>query len=213
MDNINPIVNEEDHHPPNRMAVFSGHDTTIQMFLASLGMLENTQWPPYASMILVEIHEIIDGETDRSVFASKFAFRIIYNGQTITDQLEGCLNDAELCDVKVLTDLVAPFAKRDRNCDTSKSFMSTITGGSGNAVSSGAFHSFLLVLLGGLLGVVATWYYLTGSLSCKTRHKRLGYSTTSSTLNEGGASLPPAYSDDPGANRYVDEPHNNGGLD
>jgi len=205
MDNINPIVTEEDHHPLTRMAIFSAHDDTVSSLLATLGLLNDTHWPPYAAMLNLELHEMhIDGGTDRTVFASKFAFRLVYNGQVITGQVEGCLDDSELCDIKVLTDMVTPFAKRERDCSAQASyFFSTLTGD-----GSSGFHSFVMVLVGLALGIVGTFYCLTGSLPCCGRTKRTDvYSTRSSTLSENGMSIPPTtYTDEePGdGNRYID---------
>ena len=45
---------------------------------------------------------MIDGQSDKSLFSSKFAFRLIYNGAAITDQMPGCV--MEFCDISVLTD-------------------------------------------------------------------------------------------------------------
>jgi hypothetical protein len=63
MANIDPILNgesdqegEREKSPP-KLAVFSGHDTTIMPLLASLGpnVWNDTQWPPYASMMIIEV--------------------------------------------------------------------------------------------------------------------------------------------------------------
>jgi hypothetical protein len=61
MDHILPVVNENDQEdrgrPPAKLAIYSGHDTTIMMILESLGskVKANIEWPPYASMILIEV--------------------------------------------------------------------------------------------------------------------------------------------------------------
>jgi hypothetical protein len=63
MANIDPILNGEADQggerekPPPKLAVFSGHDTTIMPLLASLGpnVWNDTQWPPYASMMIIEV--------------------------------------------------------------------------------------------------------------------------------------------------------------
>lgn len=63
MDHILPVVNEDEGdrgRPPAKLAIYSGHDTTIMMILESLGSkVKAIEWPPYASMILIEVSGII----------------------------------------------------------------------------------------------------------------------------------------------------------
>lgn len=55
--NIEPIIHADDRGPPpNRLALFSGHDTTILPLLISLGPdVWDGEWPPYASMMIIEV--------------------------------------------------------------------------------------------------------------------------------------------------------------
>ena len=58
--NIRPIIgsyNEQDRPVPrNRLALFSGHDTSILPLLISLGPnVWDGEWPPYASMMIIEV--------------------------------------------------------------------------------------------------------------------------------------------------------------
>lgn len=55
--NILPIIDADDRTPPpNRLALFSGHDTTIMPLLISLGPnVWDGTWPPYASMMIIEV--------------------------------------------------------------------------------------------------------------------------------------------------------------
>ena len=62
MDHILPVVNDDSNtndrtRPPAKLAVYSGHDTTIMAILSSLGpkVWSGKEWPPYASMILIEV--------------------------------------------------------------------------------------------------------------------------------------------------------------
>ena len=43
--------------PPAKLAVYSGYDSTIMQVLSTLGpdVWDGTEWPPYASMILIEV--------------------------------------------------------------------------------------------------------------------------------------------------------------
>ncbi|KAL7463246.1 hypothetical protein ACHAXS_003618 [Conticribra weissflogii] len=119
--NILPIVDSANYPsttPPPKMALFSGHDTTLMPILATLGpeVWHAYEWAPYASMILIEIHEVIDSDR-KSDFPSGYAFRLIYNGDVLTSKMDGCLEDSELCDAQILLDRVLPFAKfEDRDC-------------------------------------------------------------------------------------------------
>jgi hypothetical protein len=57
LENIRPIINPDDgQSPPNRLALVSGHDTTILPLLVTLGPgVWDGQWPPYASMMIIEV--------------------------------------------------------------------------------------------------------------------------------------------------------------
>jgi hypothetical protein len=124
LERILPIVspeNSNDRSPPdNRLAVFSGHDSTILPLLATLGPnvwdSSSPEWTPYASMLLLEVHEFIDGQTDKSVYPSDYGFRLVYNGKVLTDRMEGCPKDHDLCDMKLFLDRILPIAVRDRDC-------------------------------------------------------------------------------------------------
>ena len=59
-ENIDPWLNQFDSPestPGPKLALYSGHDTTIMPLLASLGanLWNDTDWPPYASMVLIEV--------------------------------------------------------------------------------------------------------------------------------------------------------------
>lgn len=60
MDHIHPVVDDEWEtddrtRPPAKLAIYSGYDSTIMEILASLGAWEAKEWPPYASMVLLEV--------------------------------------------------------------------------------------------------------------------------------------------------------------
>lgn len=60
MDHINPVLADEMEtqdrpRPPAKLAIYSGYDSTIMEVLASLGAWEGNHWPPYASMVLLEV--------------------------------------------------------------------------------------------------------------------------------------------------------------
>lgn len=168
LDHIDPVLNEESEdrpRPPAKLAIYSGYDSTIMEVLASLGAWAGEVWPPYASMVLLEvctvlyemddiivictinncrgtnepraklttlhfsvpwtectsvrmdqIHEYDDDARDQSIFESRFAFRLLYNGEVLTDKVEGCTAGMELCDARHLVNRVKPFARRNVDC-------------------------------------------------------------------------------------------------
>lgn len=58
LDSINPVIHD---YPTNndrvRMALYSGHDSTLAPLMASLGqhMWNDTDFPSYASMMIIEV--------------------------------------------------------------------------------------------------------------------------------------------------------------
>lgn len=58
LENIRSIIDADDGQPlPNHLALISGHDTTILPLLVTLGPdVWDGQWPPYASMMIIEVH-------------------------------------------------------------------------------------------------------------------------------------------------------------
>jgi hypothetical protein len=126
LENINRTIaeNNDDNSVPFRpaapkLAVFSAHDTTLIPLLASLDGLYDGKWPSYASMLLIEIHEInIDGRKNTQLYPSNFAFRLVYNGESLTHKLKliGCSEEADLCDIQHLLDHLSKFATLERAC-------------------------------------------------------------------------------------------------
>lgn len=205
MDKIKPVLNRDE--ADNKLLVVSGHDDTIAPLMATLGVWNDTAWPAYASMFLIEIHEIIDGQTDHRFFASNFAFRLVYNGQVITNQVKGCLKDSDLCDVFVFTDIVEKFATRDRNCQRRRAggfFLWGNQGGDGGG-GGGIWVSFLLVLVGAVGGGMVTSYSLTGRFWGSNKSKE--YDTgVEATINNDGTDMPTeSYTDNPAPTSYQDE--------
>lgn len=147
----------------------------------------------------MQIHEIIDGQADKNIFTSKFAFRLVYNGEAITVAMKGC--SLEYCDIKVLTDRVSTFATKDRNCDGKNTFLSAVgNGGSGESI----FISFLILLAGALIGGLAVFVYVTGEMPKIMRKKRIRLEDANAD-REGNFSLT-RYSDNPGSSgNYGDE--------
>jgi ubiquitin-like domain-containing CTD phosphatase 1 len=173
LENIRPIINPDDgQSPPNRLALVSGHDTTILPLLVTLGPgVWDGQWPPYASMMIIEIHEIIDGKTDRTIFKSDFMFRLLMNGQARTSKIQGCPPDGELCDVQILMDRVSPFATSDRDCNSRTTHQYPAIQESKMLLSTwgGVILVLLFTLASGLLGSLFTFYYMTRRLPCRKR--------------------------------------------
>ena len=193
MANIDPILNnEESDSPPPKLALFSGHDTTIMPILATLGedVWSGFEWAPYASMMLIEVYEVADADVDESEYQSGFAFRLIYNGDVLTSKMDGC--SSELCDIENLLDQVLPFAKyEDRDCasvsrvtpptdEKSEDLMTEMKSATETLIQSpgGVGVVFGLVLISAALGSVLTCF-------CTRRRYRKAYHYSDSLkLNE-----------------------------
>jgi len=94
-----------------RFVLFSGHDTTIMPLLVSLGIWDG-KWAPYASMWNMELYHI---EEPHPNYPSAKAFRIIFNGEVLTDKINGC--DSDLCDLNILLKIVEPISSMYLRCD------------------------------------------------------------------------------------------------
>lgn len=178
MANILPITSYEDDGkgtpPPTvpKLALFSGHDTTILPLLNTLGPdVWDGEWTPYASMLAIEIHEIVGEPTDRNVYPSNHAFRLVYNGQAITSRMEKCPSDSEMCDISVLLNRVQPFATIKRQCSSLKSvdeggsFQASVAETEEMLSTTGGIALFVIIALSfASLGSVSTFVYLTRRL-------------------------------------------------
>lgn len=103
----------------SKLSVYSARDTTIMALLSSLGstMVDQSKYPPYASMILIELYELdIPNDADADVGAVKDlypsgnAFRFIYNGKVMTQKISGCPISQDLCSLEILILHVFEFA-------------------------------------------------------------------------------------------------------
>lgn len=170
MDHILPIISsqvEDQPRPPAKLAIYSGYDSTVMEILASLGAWEGLEWPPYGSMVLLEIHEImstLEGEHE-STFSFPYAFRLLYNGEVITYKVQGCMRKDQLCDFQHLLKRVQPFAKRNVDCvdvhfeklnavHIAKELMTD---------TAGIILLLIIVAASALIGSMAVFYHLTGS--------------------------------------------------
>jgi hypothetical protein len=213
MANINGIIKEEDKlccpdRPPTKLALFSGHDTTLIPLLASLNAWDSV-WPAYASMMLIEIHEVnIDGRTtDKSLYKSNHAFRLLVNGQVVTHTVSGCPADAELCDATILSKKVADFATNERECarkyDRLEEYTDTASRAKEILSTTGGVIAFaLLVVLSATVGAVGAFFYLTGAMPSRRRKDRR---SAVESYEEGGIALT-SYENGNGSSHYTDGP-------
>jgi len=154
---------------PPRLALYSGHDTTISPLLASISpdLWSDTDWAPYASMVLIEIHEFIDN-WNRTLFDSRYAFRMIYNGEILTGKVPGCHEDLELCDLHTLLQIIEPFATRSTDCARERNAeeQTVIPSKAREYVNTkkGILMFFSLILLGVVFGGIGAYILLTGNL-------------------------------------------------
>jgi hypothetical protein len=209
MANINGIMNEQEEiccpkRRPTKLALFSGHDTTLIPLLASLNAWDGV-WPAYASMVLIEIHEVnIDGRTDKSLYQSNYAFRLLVNGRVVTHTVDGCPADAELCDVTMLTKKVAAFATNERECarkyDRPEEYTDTVSRTKEILSTTGGVIAFaLLVVVSATMGAVGAFFYLTGAMPSRRREDR---TSAVESYQEGGIAL----TSDEDSSHYMDGP-------
>lgn len=171
LDHITPVVGQTGSKrvDPARMAVYSGYDTTIMQLLSSLGeeVWDGLVWPPYASMLLIEIHQDLSSE-DKS-----FLFRLLYNGEVLTSRIPGC--ESELCDALVLIDRVSPFATRAVDCvDPSAEKVDAIeVARSMLSKTGGLLLVIFVVCIGAAVGGAVVVYRLTGALPDKYTKNRI----------------------------------------
>lgn len=131
LENINHFLvprkyfnDKENQYETPKLALFSGHDTTIMSLLASLGeqLWDGSTWTPYASMFIIELHQLHGKEVNlvsferNNLYPSEKAFRIVYNGIVLTPRIKGCPKFEDLCDITILIDLVTPFTELTQEC-------------------------------------------------------------------------------------------------
>jgi len=182
MKNIYPFIseNESTGEKDVKLAVFAGHDTTIMPLLAALSpdLWPDNDWPPYASMVLLEIHEVnIDGNTNKQLFRSNYAFRLIYNGQVITPKLEACPDDLDLCDAEILVSLVKDFAVLDAPCqrqhEPPQAYHNAVSHAQEILSTTEGILSFLVLVLGSAaIGGATVFIYLTRGMPRSRRRSR-----------------------------------------
>lgn len=79
-----------------RVAVFSGHDKTLQGLLGALNVLsgqDDLNLPPYASRFIIEIYRKI---TLPESSVRKHFLRFVYNGDNITHRVSFCRNTSSV---------------------------------------------------------------------------------------------------------------------
>jgi len=202
MDHILPFIgNKEDRpHPPAKLAIYSGYDSTIMELLASLGAWEGSEWPPYASMVVLEIHEFMKNMSSSeykrgSEFSSPYAFRLLYNGEVITHKLKGCSRKYQLCDTHHLLQRVLQFAKRNVDCldvnlekaNPMHIVKELLTD------TAGIIILLLIVAASALIGSLSAFYYLTGSIPTEVVKSRLHshlFRRTDEVDDDGGTTRP-----------------------
>jgi len=190
--------------PPPKLAIFSAHDTTILPILATLGeeMWDGKDWAPYASLMVIELHDIIDSSSSEvmKVYPSGQAFRLAYNGDIITTKMRGCPTDSELCDMSILLDRVVSFATEDRDCESAHVANTLLNADklSKSPVDDAIIALFatwrgicvflFTVLISGCIGCVITFVMLTGRFpSCRSfwRQRPWLYGKAAVELNDG----------------------------
>jgi len=90
-----------------KVAIFSGHDTTLLPVLMALGAWTDGEWPPYASMIRIEL---LDGGSYGDLI------RIYYNNKAVV--IPGC--GGTTCTIDAFLKVTSRVAAADSQCDRSR---------------------------------------------------------------------------------------------
>lgn len=171
--------------PPPKLALFSAHDGTVQMLMASLGkaMFNGTEWAPFASYFAIEIHEVLDVPDEKKVvFPSGNAFRIIYNGNVFTSKIEGCPIEpsSELCDLLHLIKVLEPIAIIKRSCEKSSRKEDHDFGSIFDKRKNIAIV-ITISMLSGFLGSILTLSYLGKGFDCNRLNRGSKYKSFGKT--------------------------------
>lgn len=202
IDHIYPHIDENNNNiNKTLLSIFSGHDTTLIPLLISLGTnVWDGIWPPYASMMIIEIHEVLYHNDDND--NDKYLFRLLFNGQIITNRIDEC--DTELCNISILLNRIKDFATRNINCTTIRSqqqqsdttatattttttTMSNPTESSSSTTTSAMIVIFLSGIIFGslitylLFRVRTTTYYSPHDVDAKHHHRHHGITRVETT--------------------------------
>jgi len=158
-----------------RLALYSGHDSTLMPLLASMGSrVWDGDWTPYASMIIIEVYVV---NTPNSM--GKFVFRLLYNGNVITDRLDRCPQNSELCSLDVLFETIGPFATNNRpSCAVdlaAKSFFGSLLEHTTSMLKN-PMDKYIVIAVAGvsfLFGWFVTYVFFRRKIPFKGRRKPL----------------------------------------
>jgi hypothetical protein len=120
----------------------------------------------------LQIHELIDGISNKDVYRTDFAFRLLFNGKILTSLVPGCPPSAELCDAAILKSLVDPIATRNPDCSLRIPVRVTPSASLSSKEAIVKAHTLLttkagimmfvgLVVFGILVGAMVTYVLLT----------------------------------------------------
>lgn len=146
---------------PLKMALFSGHDTTIQPFLAAV-LRENwdQRWPGYASMVTIELYRTIASVTSPAADPiDDYLFRMVYNAKVV--RVPECPDP--LCPVRLLVDALS-FGEEAMPCSVTPASVVTDDDvdhcDNSDSVATGVWITliFLGVVVGGLIGAAVVLF-------------------------------------------------------
>jgi Histidine phosphatase superfamily (branch 2) len=151
-----------------------------------------------------QIHELIDGISNRKVYTTDFAFRLLFNGKILTSLVPGCHPDAELCDVAILKKLIDPIATRDPDCSlklplpiaSSSSKEVIVKAHTLLKTTEGILMLLGLVVLGILVGATTTFIVLTGRLPWPSRQVLFTHDIDDDLEGRVGLQSSSSYGDD-----------------
>ncbi|XP_060570173.1 prostatic acid phosphatase-like [Ruditapes philippinarum] len=100
------MINKSKHEisTPQKLFMYSAHDTTIVMFLTTLGIF-NDRKPKYTACVLVELHEVQPGQ-----FAVQISYRNESDSMPYVLKLPNC---DELCPLEKFAQIMQPSIPKD----------------------------------------------------------------------------------------------------
>jgi hypothetical protein len=153
---------------------------------------------------MLQIHELIDGISNKDMYTTDFAFRLIFNGKILTPLVPGCPLGSELCDAAVLKKLVDPISTRNPDCSL-RIPVAVATTSPKEAIAKA--HTLLkttegiimfvgIVMFGILVGACGTFVVLTGRLPCSTTRVLATNAVDEDEEARRGLQASSSYSDD-----------------
>lgn len=105
-----------------KLFLYSAHDTTVSILLDTLSVFNGFQ-PPYASVIIIELHDLGEGGTNYGNYAIKFSYRNSSLAEPYPLLIPGC--ESTMCNFDSFMDVVKDLIPDDIVSECGNSLIST----------------------------------------------------------------------------------------